>query len=241
MNLKSLEEYWEFGFPNVEGWVDTRLAVCLRLIDNVQRAAGIVGGIGEIGVYHGKMLLALAHLASAGDKVTAIDVFEDQARNIDGAGVGSLGRLQENIRLYGPSASLDYSFIKADSIALTSHEREQLATRGPFRFFSVDGCHTAEHTCTDLLTAQDCLTPGGIVILDDFYQPHWPGVTEAVSLLYSRYVPRIKPFLYCFHKLFFVGYGWQAHFVDQCWQHLAPRSDAKLIEMYGSRVVSCYP
>jgi hypothetical protein len=241
VRLENLEEYWDRGFPHVEGWVDTRLVDCLRLIDTVQREAGIGGQIAEIGVYHGKLLLALAHLANTGDKVTAIDVFEDQDRNIDGAGVGSLERLQENLRLYGPP-DRDYAFIKADSIAMTAHDKDRLVSaRGPFRLFSVDGCHTAEHTCTDLLTAQDGLAPGGVVILDDFYQPHWPGVTEAVSLLYSRYVPRMKPFLYCFHKLFFVGYGWHAHFANQCWQHLGARPDVKATEMFGSRVVALYP
>ena len=239
--MESLEDYWESGFPNVEGWVDTRLIDCLRLIDTTQRDAGIAGQIGEIGVYHGKLLIALAHLADAGGKVTAVDVFEDQARNIDGAGVGSLERLQQNIRLCGPD-NRDYAFIKADSIALTPHDKAKLMdSRGPFRLFSVDGCHTAEHTCTDLLTAQDCLTPGGVLILDDFMQPHWPGVTEAVNLFYSRYVPRLKPFLYCFHKLFFVGYGWHADFVRACSDQLSSRPDVKSTEMFGSRIVSLYP
>jgi hypothetical protein len=239
--MESLEDYWQFGFPNVEGWVDTRLIDCLRLIDLMQRNAGIVGQIGEIGVYHGKLLLALAHLANPADKVTAIDVFDDQTKNIDGAGIGSLVRLQENISLYGPG-NRDYAFIKADSIAMTANDKADLMRRrGPFRLFSVDGCHTAEHTCADLLTAQDFLTPGGILILDDFMQPHWPGVTEAVHLFYSRYVPRLKPFLYCFHKLFLVGYGWQADFAHTCLEQLGSRPDAKVTAMFGSRVISLYP
>jgi len=239
--MESLEDYWALGFPNVEGWVDTRLVDSLRLIDITQRSVGIAGQIGEIGVYHGKLLIALAHLADAGDKVTAIDVFEDQARNVDGAGVGNLEILKSNIHLYGP-VNLNYEFIKADSISMTSHDKLKLMdSRGPFRLFSVDGCHTAEHTCTDLLTAQDSLCPGGVLILDDFMQPHWPGVTEAVNLFYSRYVPRIKPFLYCFHKLFFVGYGWHDYFVRACSNQLGSRPNAKLTEMFGIGVLSLYP
>ncbi len=239
--MESLEAYWSEGFPLVEGWVDTRLLECLRMIDSIQRDAGITGQIGEIGVYHGKLLIALAHLADAGEKVTAIDVFDDQARNLDGAGIGSLDRLQDNIRRFGPTER-DYAFIKADSIALTPADKTKLhESRGPFRLFSVDGCHTAEHTCTDLLTAQDCLGSGGVIILDDYMQPHWPGVTEAVNLFYARYVPRVKPFLYCSHKLFFVGYGWHGEFERACSGRLGPRHNVKATEMFGSRVVSIYP
>ena len=171
--METFEKYWKEGFPNVDGWVDTRLGEWLRLIDTTQRKAQISGHVGEIGVYHGKLLIALAHLADAGDKVTAIDVFEDQTKNLVGAGVGSLQYCQENIRNYGPSG-VDYSFIKADSIALTQTAKLKLIEeRGPFRLFSIDGCHTAEHTFNDLLTAQDLLSLGGVLILDDFMQPHW--------------------------------------------------------------------
>lgn len=238
--MQTFEKYWKEGFPNVEGRVDERLAEWLRLIDATQRKAKISGHVGEIGVYHGKLLIALAHLADAGDKVTAIDVFEDQTKNLDGAGVGSLQLCQENIRNYGPSG-MDYCFIKADSIALTQSDKFKLMEqRGPFRLFYVDGCHTAEHTFNDLITAQDLLSAGGVLILDDFMQPHWPGVTEAVNLFYSRSVPRVKPFLYYWHKLFFVGYGWHAAFLQACLVHSDGRADMRLVPMFGSSVVTIY-
>jgi hypothetical protein len=47
------------------------------LIDTSQRNAKITNHVGEIGVYHGKLLIALAHPADVGDTVTAIDVFDD--------------------------------------------------------------------------------------------------------------------------------------------------------------------
>jgi hypothetical protein len=69
------------------------------------------------------------------------------------------------------------------------------------------------------MTAQDLLSDAGVSILDDFMQPHWPDVTEAVNLFYSRSVPRVKPLLYCCHKLLFVGYGWHAAFLQGCLAH----------------------
>ena len=78
----SFETYWSDAFPKVEGWVDARLAPWVQLIGSIQREQNIRGNIGEIGVYHGKFLIALAHLSRPGEKVTAIDVFDDQDKNL---------------------------------------------------------------------------------------------------------------------------------------------------------------
>ncbi len=240
--MHDIDAYWQDGLPNIEGWVNERWLPHLKLIDQVQNDLGIAGHVAEIGVFHGKLLIALAHLAQPGGKVTAIDVFDDQLRNIDGAGVGSLEQLQANIQSYGPDHKVSYAFIKNDSTALTCAEKVDLVrNRGPFRLFSVDGCHTAEHTLSDLLTAQDCLAPGGVVLLDDVFQPHWPGVTEAVALFHGRCVPRIKPFLYCAHKMFFAGHGWHADFLRACTDRFGRQADAKMTEMFGHRVLSIFP
>jgi hypothetical protein len=237
---KLFDEYWERGFPHIEGWVNSDHGPMLRLIGQIQAEHEITGQVGEIGVYHGKFLIALASLAGPGAKVTALDVFDDQAKNIDGAGEGNLTRLKLNIERYGPS-DRDYAFLKLDSIALTESDKVSIMRdRGPFRIFSVDGCHTAEHTYNDLVTGQEFLAAGGVMILDDFMQPHWPGVTEAAHMFYSRTVPRVKPFLYCYHKLYFVGFGWHRTFIERFQAGLGTRPDRKLVQMFGSPVVSIY-
>lgn len=213
----------------------------MEVVALIQVDAGITGHAGEIGVFHGKLLIALAHMVGPRPKVTAIDVFDDQSKNVDGAGIGSLEKLKDNITLHGPPDA-DYGFIKADSIAMTSSEKDQIMRdRGPFRLFSVDGCHTLEHTYNDLLTAQEFLSPGGVMILDDMMQPHWPpGVTEAVHQFYARTVPRVKPFLYAYHKLFFVGYGWHAHFLERTRVATEGRTDVRIVQMFGSPIVSIF-
>lgn len=238
--MDAVDTYWAEGFPLVEGWVHGGLLRYVKLVDQVQREAAITGNIAEIGVYHGKFLIALASLTAPGGKVTALDVFEDQDKNLDGAGVGNLEILQRNVAAYGPG-DVDYAYIKADSSALTVLAKMELTRdRGPFRLFSVDGCHTVEHTLGDLQTAQDCIAPGGVIILDDYMQPHWPGVTEAVSLFCSA-VPRMAPFLYAHHKLFFVGVGWHAYFYRACAEALGGHESARTTTMHGRSVLSIYP
>ncbi len=238
--MDAIDAYWSDGFPHVEGWVLDIQRTYLKLIDALQREAGITGHVAEIGVFHGKFLLALASLLTPGGKVTALDVFDDQDKNIDGAGVGSLDKLMQNVSAYGRT-DVDYAYIKADSSALTLLAKVELTRdRGPFRLFSVDGCHTAEHTLADLYTAQDCLSPGGVIILDDYMQPHWPGVTQAVSLFCGS-VPRVAPFLYAHHKLFFVGLGWHAHFLRACAEAYGAQESAKTTSMFGSSVLTIFP
>ena len=240
--MGDIEGYWRDAFPKIEGWVDDRLLEYVKLLNETQLNLGVAGHVAEIGVFHGKFLIALAHLAQRGGKVTAIDVFDDQDRNIDGAGVGSLGTLRSNIEDFGPKDDIDYHFLKTDSTVLTLADKVKLTQeRGTFRLFSVDGCHTAEHTFSDLLTAQDCLSPGGVIILDDVFHPHWPGVTEAVSLFIGRQPARVKPFLYCCHKLFFVGHGWHADFLRAFTARLGGRADAKMTMMAGTPVLSIFP
>jgi len=62
------------------------------------------------------------------------------------AGVGNLQHCHANMRSHGPSG-MDCRFIKPDTIALTQSDKfKVMQQRGPFRLFSVDGCHTVEHT-----------------------------------------------------------------------------------------------
>jgi hypothetical protein len=206
----------------------------------VQRNACVSGHVGEIGVFHGKFLLALASLSRPNGKVTALDVFDDQSKNIDGAGEGDLERLKQNVAAFGRK-DVDYAYITVDSSAINLLERIELTrNRGPFRLFSVDGCHMTEHTLRDLQTAQDCLAPGGVIILDDYMQPHWPGVTQAVSLFCAN-APCVVPFLYAHHKLFFVGIGWHAHFYRCFADAFGGQDSSRTTRMFGNSVLSIYP
>ena len=238
--MSRLDDYWHGSMPKIEGWVNVRWLEYLRVCDDLQSQLGITGEVAEIGVFHGKLLLALANMLHHGGKATALDVFDDQARNLDYAGEGNLQILKENVERYGPEG-VDWAFIKADSAALNIADKVRLtAERGPFRMFSVDGCHTLEHTLNDLITATDCLAPGGVIVLDDTFQPHWPGVTEAVTLFCRQY-PRVRPFLYCAHKLFFVGHGFHGHFLQACSERFADTDGFKRTLMFGSQVVSVFP
>ena len=52
---------------------------------------------------------------------------------------------------------------------------------GPLRFFSIDGGHLSHIVKHDLETAALSITDGGVIILDDYFNPEFPGVSEGTN------------------------------------------------------------
>jgi hypothetical protein len=232
--MGDIDTYWNDGYKIVEGWVFPGLIDFLKCVGRFQLEAKITGNIAEIGVHHGRLLIALAHMLGSGGTCLALDVFDDQSANVDGSGRGSLDKLRENIAQFAPP-DVEFAFIKADSLALTAPTRMTIAQEhGPFRIFSIDGGHTVEHTYNDLQFAQDMLAVGGVIMVDDYYNLHWPGVHEGVGLFYTRGVPRIKPFMYAHNKLFFAGIAFHRRYLRWSSDMFCDRRGFKVVKMYGA-------
>lgn len=45
----------------------------------------------------------------------------------------------------------------------------------------VDGDHSAEGVAKDLEWAEEIAAPGAIVVLDDYDDPSWPGIKDALD------------------------------------------------------------
>jgi hypothetical protein len=237
--MDSLERYWNGGFHELRGWVNPNLLDCLKVISGVQNRLAITGSVAEIGGYHGKFFLALSHMLSGQNtKALYIEVSDEQPKPLDGAGEGNDAVLKANIERYG-RPDITYDFMKVDSIALAD-KLKIMAQHGPFKLFSIDGCHTAQHTYNDLLAAQELICPGGVIILDDYMQPSWPGVTEGVHI-FRQSVPRIRPFLYFWHRLFFSSIGWHSDYLRACREREWPGRDVRVVTMLGAEVLAAYP
>ena len=134
----------------------------------------------EIGTYDGATTLMLARAAPRAEVFTldlqpesadAADVFEE-ATNAAASGVGSRFAGREEAaritRLFGDSLTFDYT-----------------PWRGSIDLVLVDAGHSYENARADTMTALSLLSPGGIVVWDD-YMPGWPGVVRAVDELPQR-------------------------------------------------------
>lgn len=70
----------------------------------------------------------------------------------------------------------------------------------PFRIFSIDGSHRARETEIDLTNGVLALAKGGIVIIDDFFNYSWAGVSNGVAK-YLLNNDDIKPFFIGYNKV----------------------------------------
>lgn len=211
--MEEVRTYLEGKFAEVQGWCIPQLWQSIQPIDEIQRKNGIEGPICEIGVYHGKFFIGLMKTKQAANNV-AIDVFSMQRFNLDGAGVGNLKIFRENITASGASVE-DVHFLERDSMAIDRRDIEAIRdlSGGGFSMFSVDGCHTLVHTINDTRIAMELTRPGGVIFIDDYYNPNWPGVQEGICKLYLTETPRWAPLVASCNKLILCHISYHAEYL----------------------------
>lgn len=183
----------------VAGWLNEGAISAVIAFAKWQHQNEVLGDVAEIGVHHGKFFILLANLRRQHERAFAIDVFEDQHLNSDNSGRGNLSSFTEHLSSYADD--VDVTIIQKDSKALTRSDFYR-GRRGYIRLFSVDGSHTAAHTASDLAIAAQLLADDGLIILDDFYNPDWPGVQEGFYRFFSVSYKDVVPFAYGNNKLY---------------------------------------
>jgi hypothetical protein len=176
MNKRSVH-YLIAGLSQVEGWLCPTTAHIMISLAEEQTRLGIRGDLAEIGIHHGKSFLALANSVAPGEKIFAIDVFEDQYKNVDQSGLGDRQRFLNSVNAYAPGTQLE--IIQESSMDLPARGWPQRHANS-VRFFSIDGSHTREATLNDLLIADQTTKDGAIVAVDDVLSSHWLGVISGV-------------------------------------------------------------
>lgn len=91
---------------------------------------------------------------------------------------------------------------QCDSLTLSPDDILAVVDKQRFKLFSVDGGHTVEHTVNDLKLAERVVASKGVVILDDYYNPMWPGVHEGFIRFMSLMNCRLAPIAFHANKLF---------------------------------------
>ncbi len=207
--MLNLASYLENGIGTVEGWLSPTTASMIASLLVAQSDQGVAGDVCEIGVHHGRLFLILANALASGQKAVAVDVFDDQDKNVDNSGRGDRAIFEANATRYAPGARIE--IIQASSLDL--HTVAFLQHR--FRFISIDGGHTAEVTCNDLWLAEKTLSDQGIAALDDVLSTHWTGVITGL-VRYLADGGKLVPFALVPNKVFLAPEGAAArwgHFV----------------------------
>ncbi len=197
------------AWSEVHGWVGDRIPHILKFVRELHTADNVTGDILEIGVHHGKLFFLLAAASRDDEHCVAVDLFEDQQKNLDHSGKGSLSIFSQHLEKLFPEYASRVTAISADSMSLTPvTAREKLGVTG-VRLMSVDGGHTIAHVVNDMHIAQELLVPGGVVLLDDFMGVHWPTVTEGFYRYMQVANRRLAPFLIFQNKLFLTTFSEQ--------------------------------
>lgn len=188
----------------IQGWGGDGAHLFLMLSE-IQRQHGYTGAIAEIGVLHGKFFILLCKLLSGDEQAIAIDVFENQDFNIDQSGMGV--RLQSDHLRPEFEDNVDRHLAERSHIHVLQKDSLQLvpsdvlSRTGLVRIFSVDGCHTRQHTINDIVKAEGCLAPGGLILVDDFTNPDFPGVRQAVDDVLADPARSLKALIFGYNKI----------------------------------------
>jgi len=215
----------------VPGWLTDGAISAVIALAKWQEESNVLGDVAEIGVHHGKFFILLANLRRRHERAYAIDVFGDQHLNADKSGRGDLSKFMENLRHHGSEVGL--TVLKKDSKTLTRADFYS-GRKGNIRLFSIDGSHTAEHTRSDLAIAAQLIGVDGLIILDDFYNPDWPGVQEGFYRYLTHRDCDTAPFAYGNNKLFVCKAASHAKYSSFVENELRPfMSNYKRVEIGG--------
>jgi hypothetical protein len=198
---QGFQKYKVVGHRRVNGWIEPQILAVVEAIALEQERRGISGGVAEIGVHHGRFFLGLLLATTPGEPAVAIDLFADQERNVDASGRGDEAILRENLAKHAGSGA-DVHVMSADSTTLSGADVVELTGGQLVRIFSVDGGHYASLVEHDMRTAEEALSPGGVIIGDDLFNQQWPGCVEG-TLAYLDKSSKVVPFAIGFNKVLF--------------------------------------
>src|SRR4030095_2344936 len=187
---------------SIPGYFVFDAALMFLAYDQLLKAQGIAGDVLEIGVHHGLSAIIVASMTGAQRRFVAVDLFEDlQDHNVSGSGSGNEKEFMRNMSSFFNDLSFIQT-IKGNSSSLSA------ATLGAeFSFCHIDGGHTAEETFSDLDLCCRVLMPGGLLALDDYFNPAFPGVCEGANEFRLAQGNKLKPIAIGFNKVLFQRVG----------------------------------
>lgn len=186
------------AFHEIEGWFSYDAALLFMAYNQLLAGHGIRGDVLEIGVHHGLSTIAIATLRGPEGKLYAIDLFESlQVLNVSHSGEGNRTLFERNMRRFHG----DLDFVR--TIARPSSELKLGDLGTSFSFCHVDGGHSRAETLHDLELCHEILMPGGLVALDDYFHPRFPGVCEGAVEFMLGHPGALRPLAIGYNKVLF--------------------------------------
>lgn len=182
-------------FSRIPGWFLPDAYLMLAAYNQLLADRGLAGHVMEIGVYHGLSAIGIASFRGAGRRFVAIDPFDEGQAPMPG--LPSKARFHQNLRRFYP----DLSFLT--TIAAPSDTVRPSDVGTGFTFCHIDGYHSEEATYADLELCAAVAAPGGLIAVDDYYDPAFPGVAEAAVRFNREHPGTLAPIAIGFKKALF--------------------------------------
>jgi hypothetical protein len=180
-------ELWDLYKEKVEnevrGWFFTHDLITFWLIDLIQKKASWNGHFCELGTYEGKSAITLGKLAGPDEKLFCFDNFEEVAQSTAAA----------NIHRFCPDLKDRLVCIRQDLTKLQSPPPQ--VELNSVRFVHIDAAHGHSAVVNDLVNFLPLLTREAVIVLDDYFDPDYPGVSTAMTeFCLSDMGRHIRPF-----------------------------------------------
>jgi predicted O-methyltransferase YrrM len=155
----------------ISGWFNLSKAIAVQ-----QRVKTLPPGavLVELGSFHGRSSVAIAAVMPEGAVLHCVDHFQGSAEHHQlGLSVSDMQSvLLRNLESFGVRDRVRVH-------AMGTLEAARLVADASVDFLLLDASHDLESVMADLAAWHPKLKSGGLLFCDD-YDPHWPGVMEAV-------------------------------------------------------------
>ena len=176
------------SFARVPGWFSPDAYLLITAYNQLLADYGLAGDVLEIGVHHGLSAIGMAALRGEEGRFIAVDPFPAPDMR---------PRFLENLSSFYE----DLSFLTTIEAPSASVRPRDLGSR--FTLCHVDGWHGERETYADLELSAAILRPGGLVALDDYFNPVFPGVGEAAVRFNIEHPGTFRPVAIGFNKALF--------------------------------------
>lgn len=196
-----VSDYVNVHSKNVEGWFYPVDMIMFYFLDLAQKEGRIAGDLCEVGVYKGKSLALLGMLAAAEERIFAFDLFPEDY----------LQRTKELLAQRCPWQPA-VNFISGDTAGYSADQLRQILTR-QLRMLHIDAGHEYHEVLHTLYHLVPFVDDTGIIIMDDYSDREFPGVSAAVLDFCQQKQPRqFVPFLAGTNKMYLCSPSMATHY-----------------------------
>lgn len=189
-------------YNSIPGYFTLEAALLFIAYNQLVAAHGITGDVLEIGVHHGRSAIVVGSFPAHGRKFVAVDLFDKlQELNSSASGSGNQESFLSNMKQFFD----DLSFLTTIEGLSSTLSVETLGNQ--FAFCHIDGGHSPEETYNDLDLCCQLLKSGGLLVLDDYFNPAFPGVSEGAVQFKLEHGDQLTPIAIGFNKVIFQKKG----------------------------------